>query len=337
MAHNEPVLDSNVIDVAFSKSGTRIAVLMNDRFSVFLWALKNRPVPIPILESSYPLLDAPDSRPRQIAFLNETEVYVLKNGGPNNSQVELTTLETRVTKIVHQAADSEQLFSIFPSLGHETLWLSHVTQHGQPISYSNIEPLAADEFQVIPWAQCPTVDTYWAKAVQVSEDNHVLVSMTRTGSLYANKQLLARNCTSFLVTGAHILFTTSQHLLKFVHLNSVEELEVPGDTPETDERCRNIERGGKLVTVTPSNFAVTLQMPRGNLETIYPRALVLSGIRTFIDRKDYRSALLTCRSQMVDMNILHDYAPEQFMENVGLFVDQVKRIDFIDDFISRLR
>lgn len=91
------------------------------------------------------------------------------------------------------------------------------------------------------------------------------------------------------------------------------------------------------MTVTPSNFAVTLQMPRGNLETIYPRALVLSGVRTFIDRKDYRSAFMACRSQMVDLNILHDYDPEQFMESVGLFVDQVKRIDFIDEFLSRLR
>ena len=115
------------------------------------------------------------------------------------------------------------------------------------------------------------------------------------------------------------------------------EMEVPGDTPETDERCRNIERGGRLVTVMPSTFGVTLQMPRGNLETIYPRALVLAGIRSFIDRKNYRSAFLTCRSNMVDTNILHDYAPKQFMENVPLFIEQVKNIDFIDDFISRLQ
>lgn len=87
----------------------------------------------------------------------------------------------------------------------------------------------------------------------------------------------------------------------------------------------------------PSTFAVTLQMPRGNIETIYPRALVLAGIRTFIDRKNYRSAFLACRSQMVDMNILHDYAPEQFMGNIQLFVDQVKNIEFIDEFLSRLR
>jgi len=114
-------------------------------------------------------------------------------------------------------------------------------------------------------------------------------------------------------------------------------MEVPADTPEKDERCRNIERGGRLVTVMPSMFALTLQMPRGNLETIYPRALVLAGIRSFIDRKDYRSAFLACRSQMVDMNILHDYAPEQFMDNIQLFVDQVKKVEWIDEFLSRLK
>jgi elongator complex protein 1 len=114
-------------------------------------------------------------------------------------------------------------------------------------------------------------------------------------------------------------------------------MEVPGDTPETDERCRSIERGGRLVTITPSNFAVTLQMPRGNLETIYPRALVVAAIRSFIDRKDYRSAYLACRSQMVDMNILYDYAPNQFMENVPLFIEQVKKVEYIDEFLSRLK
>lgn len=115
------------------------------------------------------------------------------------------------------------------------------------------------------------------------------------------------------------------------------DMEVPEDTPETDERCRSIERGSKLVSVIPSIFAVVLQAPRGNIETIFPRALVLAGIRTFIDQKNYRAAFMACRSQMVDMNILHDYAPQQFMESIQLFIEQVKKIDFIDDFLSRLK
>ena len=62
---------------------------------------------------------------------------------------------------------------------------------------------------------------------------------------------------------------------------------MPPDTPEIDERCRSIERAAKLVTVIPSTSALILQMPRGNLETIYPRALVLGGIRRNIDKKHF--------------------------------------------------
>ena len=174
--------------------------------------------------------------------------------------------------------------------------------------------------------------------------------------MYANKRVLAKNCTSFLVTPSHLLFTTSQHLLKFVHLNRVDgtlnllkefcfiltnrrftDMEVPEDTPETDERCRSIERGSKLVSVIPSIFAVVLQAPRGNIETIFPRALVLAGIRTFIDRKNYRAAFLACRSQMVDMNILHDHDPERFLACLEKIIMQIKKVEHIDLLLAQLR
>jgi len=87
----------------------------------------------------------------------------------------------------------------------------------------------------------------------------------------------------------------------------------------------------------PSNYSVVLQMPRGNLETIYPRALVLAGIRRNVENKQYRKAFLVCRSQRVDMNILHDHDPSSFLEDVSLFIDQVKKVEFIDLFLSQLR
>jgi elongator complex protein 1 len=159
-------------------------------------------------------------------------------------------------------------------------------------------------------------------------------SMTKKGELLLEQRPLARSCTSFLLTDKHLLFTTSQHLLKFVDLSTWE---VPGDSPEVDERCRTVERGAKLVTVVPSTYAVVLQMPRGNLETIYPRALVLAGIRQHIDEKDYRQAYIACRTHQVDMNILHDYKPDLFMANIPLFIDQVKKVARIDDFLSKLK
>lgn len=87
----------------------------------------------------------------------------------------------------------------------------------------------------------------------------------------------------------------------------------------------------------PSIFALVMQMPRGNLETIYPRALVLAGIRLSINEREFKNAFLACRNQRVDMNILHDHAPEDFIANIGLFVDQVQKVEHIDLFLSQLR
>ena len=87
----------------------------------------------------------------------------------------------------------------------------------------------------------------------------------------------------------------------------------------------------------PSIFALVMQMPRGNLETIYPRALVLAGIRDSINKKNYKKALLACRNQRVDMNILHDHAPQQFITDVDTFIDQIQKVEYIDLFLSQLR
>ncbi len=114
-------------------------------------------------------------------------------------------------------------------------------------------------------------------------------------------------------------------------------LDVPEDDPEKDERCRSIERGARLVTAMPTSLSLVLQMPRGNLETIWPRAMVLAGIRKLIEEKDYKTAFSHCRTQRVDMNILYDHRPEQFMANIPLFIDQVKKVSYIDLFLSSLR
>lgn len=112
---------------------------------------------------------------------------------------------------------------------------------------------------------------------------------------------------------------------------------MPPDDPEKDERCRSVERGARLVIAMPTTASLVLQMPRGNLETIYPRAMVVAGIRALIEQKNYKTAFTSCRTQRVDMNILYDHAPEQFLANVPLFIDQVKKIAYIDLFLSSLR
>jgi elongator complex protein 1 len=174
-----------------------------------------------------------------------------------------------------------------------------------------------------------------------TEESHIFFGLTASGTLHIqtpSQQLKIPSCTSFLVTATHLIYTTSSHLLKFIHLHSsaTGDLSIPPDEPETDERCRIIERGTKLVTVMPSAYSLVLQMPRGNLETIYPRALVLAGIRKALGNREYKQAFKICRTQRVDMNILHDYAPEQFLRDVELFVKQVKKGEWVDLVLSSL-
>lgn len=56
----------------------------------------------------------------------------------------------------------------------------------------------------------------------ISGNGTIVLGLTISGAFYANERCLIKDCTSFLVTQAHIIFTTSQHLLKFVHLTQVE-------------------------------------------------------------------------------------------------------------------
>lgn len=51
-----------------------------------------------------------------------------------------------------------------------------------------------------------------------------------------------------------------------------------------DESIRRVERGSRIVHVVADDTKLVLQMPRGNLETIHPRALVLSAVRKALDR-----------------------------------------------------
>ena len=65
-------------------------------------------------------------------------------------------------------------------------------------------------------AHVPTNDL--TNGVTTPAVGDVVLSVSESGTLFANERRLVRNCTSFLVTPVLLIFTTSQHLLKFVHL-----------------------------------------------------------------------------------------------------------------------
>lgn len=329
MALYDIEVDYPVTDIAFLKDGSQMAVLHQKGMHLFALE-KQGPAghrATPKLLKTIPLDSFENKCQLQIAFSAPSQVQVLSL---DDFQLQITVWDLTEELMIGEVGTGLHAVTL-TSADETSVEDGAVVQDRQGnitrVSMETGETVLGKFPALLPWA---TYTTY--------EDQFIAFGLSRNGHLYAKSRQLVKNCTSFVVTDKHLIYTTSNHFVKFIHLTAnVDELDVPLDDPETDERCRSIERGGRLVTAMPSRMSIVLQMPRGNLETIYPRAMVLAGIRQLVEEKEYGAAFTTCRTQRVDMNLLYDHRPEQFLENVGLFIDQVKNAADIDLFLSTLK
>ncbi|KAJ3136558.1 hypothetical protein HK100_001597 [Physocladia obscura] len=181
-------------------------------------------------------------------------------------------------------------------------------------------------------APCP-----WIASVVIGSDadslQTVAIGLSDRNKLYVNSRLISSEATSFFVHDDYIIVTTLSHTARFIPLavDYEEALEIPVlGAMVHDESLRRVERGSRIVTAIPGDMKLILQMPRGNLETIYPRALVLSIIRTSLNKLNYSNAFILCRKHRINMNLLVDHNPKLFMDNVALFVSSVKEADYLN-------
>ncbi|KAI1506531.1 IKI3 family protein [Biscogniauxia marginata] len=330
MAMFELQVSSPIVDVAFSPANTFMAVIHQHGVDVYEWKTKQQRSLLPSKITSMDFFkEEPDDNiiPLQVAVTENSGIHYLCYGKSpviRSHNFDRSTGEFLTSTSLYAGS----LFG-FVRLTQATS-TDVLAQDGLGRLHSVIDE--QDELYSIRL----TTQLPWSEIIDLA-GNVIAIGLSRNGHLYANSRLLLKNCTSFLVTPAHLIITTTNHLVKFIHLTSVDALEVPPDDPEKDERCRSIERGARLVTAMPTNMSLVLQMPRGNLETIFPRAMVVAGIRHLIESLDYGKAFSHCRTQRVDMNILYDHKPQQFISNVGLFLDQLKDASHIDLFLSSLR
>ncbi|RMZ85742.1 hypothetical protein DV737_g413, partial [Chaetothyriales sp. CBS 132003] len=345
MSFCEVEADSAIIDCAVSSTGGQIAVLTTSAIHIWTWPIqaahaKPSRYTTPVNRRSKAL--PPHRRYSQIRFRGSSRLFILSyDGGVSRlhsvacaDASDLSDLaEHDVVSVVH---------NIFADTTNEYVWASGSGSASARV-VSDDTSVQPDFLPAVPGPSTPDTAIFRCAGPDQGtmnghhEPEYHRISLTSQGILEGDNRLLARDCSSFVVTDTHLIFTTTHHLLKFVHLTAPAAMAVPEDTPETDERVRSIERGGKIVTVIPSTYAVVLQMPRGNLETIYPRALVVSGIRKHLEDQDFQIAFLACRQHQVDLNILHDYNPDAFISNMGKFIDQVKKPARIDEFLSKLK
>lgn len=226
------------------------------------------------------------------------------------------------------------------------------TEQGTQFVVEGQVPLASEIITLIPdFFQTQNGDIFtWSGAKVasfgrpcprfVAANETKFFGLTRSNQLlYANSnghtQTLGQGVTSIAVASPSLLLLTTMNYLKFVHLHT-PELVIPEDDNDS-EQVRMIERTSILVSVLPAQMSVVLEHSRGNLETVYPRMLVVNAVRQMIESMDYGQAFTVCRKHRVDLNLIYDYNTEQFEANLETIIEQIGSSDRIDLLISSLR
>lgn len=324
----------NALDVAVSSSNERFAVVTSKHevqiHSITLEDMKKNENPtVAIIEKGVASLDS--ELIKQVAFIQDTVVAVLVDTASSskvvlvdigNTDIPIGEVELECRAVLIKSRSDFEM-AVVECVNGAVYEISDI---GIATHISTF-PQLCQEFEV-------------AVIKSDLEETALPIGITANGKLMGGEKQLATAVTSLKVTDTLLAFTTAHSQVCFVHLSSALEPEkftfLQNHSEGADERIRQIERGSILVSCVPSKYSVILQAPRGNLETICPRIMVLTGVRKFIKEKNFHEAFIACRTHRIDLDLLHDYDQELFYSNTELFVNQIKKVDYLDLFVSCL-
>ncbi|NWY69229.1 ELP1 protein, partial [Erithacus rubecula] len=206
---------------------------------------------------------------------------------------------------------------------------------------------------LVPWRSSSSSAVQFPyRCVQTSitriSGEEVILGLTDRCRFFVNDIEVASNITSFATYNEFLLVTTNSHTCQCFCLKnlSVKALQVSlsSAAAPSSETLRKVERGSRIVTVVPQDTKVVLQMPRGNLETIHHRALVLAQIRKWLDRLMFKEAFQCMRKLRINLNLLYDHNPKAslpsslvFLENTETFIRQIDSVNYINLFFTELK
>eukprot|EP01119_Soliformovum_irregulare_P015429 TRINITY_DN4341_c0_g2_i2.p1 TRINITY_DN4341_c0_g2~~TRINITY_DN4341_c0_g2_i2.p1 ORF type:complete len:1326 (-),score=235.46 TRINITY_DN4341_c0_g2_i2:438-3836(-) len=188
------------------------------------------------------------------------------------------------------------------------------------------------------------------------------------GRLYLDRTLVSSECTSACVRPCNnyspekqpclgmVLFTTISHKLCCASLGGrlpalpLETVNTAASTtaaattanpapPKAEAPfvvVRSVENGAKIVCSPPHRSSMVLQMPRGNLEAIYPIYLVLEAAQRLCAQAKYSTAFLFMRRHRIDFNLLYDQNPSHFIAGLTQLVQSLNSVDYLNLLITSL-
>ena len=246
MALHEVMINSNIIDVAITIRASPcpraiIGVLHHQGYTQFEWSLSSmvESPPICIFTNDVWSTKTNEITNRDMLYLqisfsgNESLIFsksvekstisITRENGEEVDQLELDG--TNIEGIIRDSRLSAPKTYIV--MDHDSTSnsknLEENVQDFNDLDIINIElnpsPFSSQRIEAVVYSfeVKHRVDRL-ANGTETTGSKDVVFSLAENGTLFANERRLAKNCTSFLITPAHLIFTTSQRLLKFVHL-----------------------------------------------------------------------------------------------------------------------
>jgi elongator complex protein 1 len=217
MALYEIALDSNVIDVAFDETSSQLVVLQQSNVTLFdlssTTGISQAPQRKAVAKLARNSSSAILFEALQVCLVNKDHVAILLDDGFRTA-VSFFQLAQRSSNILHF---QEQV--AMPRL----INLGRVAGLGsgsfcQDVAGGFHTGLSPDLRFILRLPH----HLPWLEAQLIAQDTAAVpVGLAKNGHLCAGTRVLVKNCTSFLVTPDHILLTTSNSLLKCIHLQEV--------------------------------------------------------------------------------------------------------------------
>ncbi|XP_076443667.1 elongator complex protein 1-like isoform X2 [Babylonia areolata] len=213
------------------------------------------------------------------------------------------------------------------------------------LSSGHVLRFTCEEKMVLPWETASGEELRFpfpCTQVEVTslQGEEAVLGLTDRYRFYVNGVEVASNCTSFAVHDEFLLLTTLSHTVRCINRHTAVK-DLPslsdGKAHPFDESIRRVERGSRIVTVVAEDTKLVLQMPRGNLETVHPRALVLATVRRLLDRCEFGGAFSVMKKHRINLNLLYDHNPPVFLQQVSHFLTQIPSVTDINLFLTELQ
>ena len=268
----------------------------------------------------------------KVCWAQPNILFLVEHGEKKLVSLSLDTMTVKQELMLEDDV-SEIISSSAPDNNHETN-VYVVLVDGTVLKIDNINDKSASFIPLdfsIP-SNCSQIELYqdYSKSFQ----DYFLSLNERNQRLYVNGQEVASGITSFFIHSDFLMATTVKHTLKCLPLSEMSNFSQ--ESFWISESVRALERGSKLVVAVASDTKTILQMPRGNLEVIHPRALALQIIKQLLNKCDYKKTMEILRRQRINLNLIVDHNIELFKTNIKKFIESINSMDRLCVFIADL-